>query len=62
MSEACQPSLSYAGSTVKPGVPDGRMIAEISGFVSPVEAEASSPVRAVTVTHEVMSEPELVMN
>ena len=27
MSEACQPSLWYAGSTVKPGVPAGTMIA-----------------------------------
>ncbi len=57
MSEACQPSLSYAGSAVKPGVPDGTMIVEISGVPFSLR-----PVRAVTVTSEVISEPELVMN
>ena len=63
MSEACQPSLSYAGSTVNPAVPEGTMIAEISGLVPSAEpVETRSPVLAVTVTHEVMSEPELVMN
>ena len=49
--------MSYAGSATKPGVPVGTMIVEISGRPS-----ALSPVRAVTVTTEVMLEPELVMN
>ena len=57
MSDACQPSLSYAASATNPGVPVGTMIVEISGRPS-----AFSPVRAVTVTNEVMLEPELVMN
>ncbi len=52
VSEMCQPSLSYGASTVKPGVPAGTMIVEIS----------PSPVRAVTVTRDVMSVPEFVMN
>ena len=42
---------------MNPGVPLGRMIAEISGLPASL-----TPVRAVTVTHEVISEPELVMN
>ena len=42
---------------MKPGVPDGTMIVEISGRPS-----SRSPVRAVTVTSEVIDEPELVMN
>jgi hypothetical protein len=45
------------GATVKPGVPDGTMIAEIS--LSP---SGCWPVTAVAVTNEVMSVPELVMN
>ena len=57
VSEACQPSLSYAGSAVNPGVPAGTMMALISGRSSP-----PPPVRAVTVTTLVISEPELVMN
>ena len=44
---------------MKPGVPLGTMIVLISGFGRP---SAGSPVRAVTVTRLVMSEPELVMN
>ena len=56
MSEACQPTLSYGAATVKPGVPVGTMIVEIS--LRP----ACSPVTAVTVTKPVMSVPELVMN
>ena len=62
MSEACQPSLSYAASTVNPSVPAGTMIVEISGFSAVEPVETRWPVRAVTVTSEVMSEPELVMN
>ena len=58
----CQPSLSYAGSTVNPGVPAGTTIAEISGRSSPVVELVETPVRAVTVTNEVMEDPELVMN
>ena len=62
VSLACQPSLSYAGSAVKPGVPVGTMIVEISAFSMPVVELVETPVRAVTVTTDVMSEPELVMN
>ena len=51
MSEACQPSLRYGGSTTSPGVPAGTTIAEIS----------PCPVRAVTVTSDVIGVPELVM-
>jgi hypothetical protein len=47
---------------VNPGVPDGTMIVLISALSSPVVALVAVPVRAVTVTTEVMSEPELVMN
>src|SRR5215211_1073036 len=61
VSEACQPSLSYAGSAVNPGVPAGTMIVLTSAFVGPV-ATSLVPVRAVTVTTDVMSEPEFVMN
>ncbi len=56
MSEAFQPTLEYGAETVKPGVPDGTMIEEISGLPS-----AFLPVTAVTVTRPVMSVPELVM-
>ncbi len=56
MSLRCQPSLRYDGSTVKPGVPAGTMSAETCG-----DPSAFSPVRAVTVTTEVMSVPLLVM-
>src|ERR1700744_3221565 len=31
VSEQRQPTLEYSGPTMKPGVPDGTMIAEISG-------------------------------
>ena len=48
---------SSAGATVKPGVPDGTMIVEIS-----LAPSACVPVTAVTVTRPVMSVPELVMN
>src|SRR3954449_8197353 len=51
-----QPSLSYAGSAVKPGVSAGTMIALNSGGSFVVL------VRAVTVTSDVISDPELVMN
>ncbi len=57
MSDAFQPTLLYTGSTVNPVVPLGTMIDEISFLpFAPV------PVTAVTVTSEVMSVPELVMN
>ena len=49
VSDSRQPSLSYAGSTVNPGVPDGTMIVDTSALQS-----ASVPVRADTVTHEVI--------
>lgn len=52
MSDAAQPTLEYLRPTVKPGVPFGTRIVEIS----------PSPVNAVTVTNAVMSVPELVMN
>ena len=42
---------------MKPGVPDGTRIVEISCLPSAVR-----PVTAVTVTRPVMSVPELVMN
>jgi len=53
----CQPSLRYGGSTTKPGVPAGTRTAETCG-----DPSGFSPVRAVTVTTEVISVPELVMN
>ena len=56
MSEAFQPTLEYCVATVKPGVPDGTMIVEISGLPSCLR-----PVTAATVTRPVMSVPELVM-
>src|SRR5689334_23689974 len=57
VSEAHQPTFEYDGWTVKPGVPDGTMIAEIS-----FEPSGLVPVTAVTVTRIVISVPELVMN
>ena len=57
MSEAHQPTLSYEGPTVKPGVPDGTTMVEISERPS-----GRFPVTAVTVTRRVMVVPELVMN
>ena len=57
MSEAFQPTFEYARATVKPGVPAGTRIAEISFFPS-----SPRSVTAVTVTSEVMSVPEFVMN
>jgi hypothetical protein len=57
VSEAFQPTLSYAGSATKPSEPDGTMIVEISFLPF-----SFCPVTAVTVTSEVMSVPELVMN
>ena len=57
MSEAFQPTLEYFFDTVKPGVPLGTMIAEIS-----LRPSSRVPVTAVTVTRPVMSVPELVMN
>ena len=47
MSDACQPSLRYGGSTVRPDVPDGTRIALIS----------SGPVLADTVMTDVMAVP-----
>lgn len=56
MSDASHPTFEYFLDTVNPGVPDGTMMAEISGRpLSP------RPVTAVTVTSPVMSVPELVM-
>ena len=52
VSLACQPILRYGGSMMRPGVPAGTTKAEIW----------SSSVRAVTVTIDVSSVPELVMN
>ena len=57
MSDAGQPTFEYFGATVKPGVPAGTMMAEISG-----RPPSARPVTAVTVTSPVMSVPELVMN
>src|SRR3954452_19044803 len=57
VSEMCQPSLSYAGSATNPDVPEGTTIVLTSAVPS-----SRVPVRAVTVTTEVISDPELVMN
>jgi hypothetical protein len=57
VSEAAQPTLEYFAATVKPGVPAGTMIAEIS-----LPPSGSCPVTAVIVTNAVTSVPELVMN
>src|SRR5581483_6349470 len=56
VSDAFQPTLEYLVDTENPDVPEGTRIAEISLRPSCV------PVTAVTVTAEVMSVPELVMN
>ncbi len=56
VSDAFHPTLEYGAATVKPGVPDGTMIAEMRG--APFSLR---PVTAVTVTSSVMSVPELVM-
>src|SRR4029079_18647150 len=56
VSEAFQPTLEYFFDAVKPGVPAGTMIEEISFLPSAVV-----PVTAVTVTRPVMSVPEFVM-
>jgi hypothetical protein len=56
VSDAFQPTLEYFFDTVKPGVPAGTMMAEIS-----FRPSSCSPVTAVTVTRPVMSVPELVM-
>ena len=56
MSDAFQPTFEYFFDTVKPGVPDGTRIDEISLRPRP------RPVTAVTVTSPVMSVPALVMN
>jgi hypothetical protein len=50
--------LEYFLDTRNPGVPAGTRIAEISRR----PATSRPPVIAVTVTNEVMSVPELVMN
>jgi hypothetical protein len=57
VSEAHQPTLEYFFDTVKPGVPDGTMIDEIS-----LRPSGVVPVTAATVTRPVMSVPEFVMN
>ena len=62
MSDAFHPTLLYAGSAVKPSVPLGTMIVEISLRADPSAPGDRAPVTAVTVTSEVMSVPELVMN
>lgn len=49
--------MEYFFDTVKPGVPDGTRIVEISGLPS-----SRRPVIAATATTPVMSVPELVMN
>ncbi len=65
MSLACQPTLEYAGSAVKPGAGTGTTMLLISFVLS---ASRSSPlvpvtaVTAVTVTRRVMVVPEFVMN
>ena len=51
VSLACQPSLRYAGSTIRPGVPAGM-----------TKAEIPSSVRAVTVMIDVIEVPQFVMN
>ena len=55
MSDAAQPTLEYFSETVRPGVPAGTTIAEISLRPS------RSPVTAVTVMRSVIAVPELVM-
>ena len=55
MSDAAQPTLEYFSETVRPGVPAGTTIAEIS--LRPPR----SPVTAVTVMRSVIAVPELVM-
>src|SRR5215472_9898214 len=57
VSDAAQPTLEYFFATVRPGVPDGTRIVEISGLLSLVV-----PVIAATAITPVMSVPELVMN
>src|SRR6185437_5556377 len=56
VSLAHQPTLEYSRLTVKPGVPAGTMIEEISGRLP------ARPVMARTVTTDVIEVPELVMN
>ena len=57
VSDADQPTFEYFGATVNPGVPDGTTMVEISG-----RRPAGRAVIAVTVTNDVMSVPEFVMN
>ena len=57
MSEQHQPTFEYFGATVKPGVPEGTRMVEISGLPS-----ALVPVTAATPTTAVIDVPELVMN
>ena len=57
VSEAHQPTLEYSRPTVKPGVPAGTMMAEISGLSPTARPPARPPVRASTVTSEVMAVP-----
>ena len=56
MSEAAHPTLEYFSDTVRPGVPAGTMIAEISLRPS------RSPVTAVTVIRSVIVVPEWVID
>ena len=62
VSDADQPTLEYFLATVRPGVPDGTRIVEISGLPLLVVPVAVLPVRAATAITPVMSVPELVMN
>src|SRR5450755_1253835 len=55
VSDAHQPTFEYSRLTVKPGVPAGTMIAEISVL------SVGGPEIARTVTTEVIDVPELVM-
>src|SRR5215467_505610 len=57
VSEDDQPTLEYFGATVKPGVPDGTRMVEISGLPS-----GRVPVTAATPTTAVIDVPELVIN
>ena len=55
VSEAHQPPFEYFAPTVRPAVPDGTMIEEISGLPPDL------PVIASTVIAEVIEVPEFVM-
>jgi len=57
VSDDDQPTLEYLGATVKPGVPEGTRMVEISGL-----PPSRVPVTAATATTPVIEVPELVMN